>query len=147
MDDSESNDAGPNRAHSNSMGKTNVSRRVLVAEANDTIRASLVYTLQNSGHSVDQVSNRKGLLEAALCKPYDVIVANAKKSHGDGLSVTGTLRHLGISVPVVIVSTFPDWDVFARAQLLSSTCVVSMPLDGELLNDIVSNVSASLTSL
>ncbi len=122
-------------------------RRVLLAHSDALMRLVLTGALEPFGHQVDVVCTARELRQYAVQRPYDVIVTDVKLVDGDGIGVAATLRSCGVLCPVVVVSAHPDWDVFTRAQLVSSTLVLSTPVDPELLNDVVGSVSRAFANL
>ncbi|WP_244507266.1 response regulator transcription factor [Pseudomonas panipatensis] len=85
-------------------------RRVLTIEDDEIIGQEILTELQCHGLDVEWVRNgREGLLRAANGS-YDVITLDRMLPEFDGLAIVTTLRTLGITTPVLIISALSDVD-------------------------------------
>jgi signal transduction histidine kinase/CheY-like chemotaxis protein len=70
------------------------SRRILLAEDNDTNRLIVTRMLERMGHSVEARSGGRAALEAARANVYDVILMDMMMPEMDGIAVTRAIRSL-----------------------------------------------------
>ncbi len=83
------------------MQRSNVSRRLLVAEDNPVNQVVIRHQLRRLGHDVDVVENGRQALEALGRKRYDLILMDCQMPELDGYEATRCLRQDGNSLPVI----------------------------------------------
>ncbi len=83
------------------MQRSNVSRRLLVAEDNPVNQVVIRHQLRRLGHDVDVVENGRQALEALGRKRYDLILMDCQMPELDGYETTRCLRQEGNPLPVI----------------------------------------------
>ena len=111
--------------------------RVLVAEDDDALRALLVRALEAAG--LRPVELEDGLefqdyLElvnrrAAREHQPDAILTDVRMPGRSGLDVVRQARAVGLTCPVVVLTAFPDPEVYEAAAALGRTVVLGKPAD------------------
>jgi len=115
-----------------------VSRKVLVAEDNETSRYLISTMLQRFGHSVDAVENGAEALGAVNAKAYDIILMDMQMPVMDGPAATKEIRKLQSAkgrVPVIALTA----DVIAshRAEYFAAgvNAIIGKPINWTELAD------------
>ncbi|WP_445946327.1 response regulator transcription factor [Shewanella sp.] len=84
--------------------------RVLVIEDDIQVADYLSQGLMQSGHSVESCYDGKmGLIEAST-EPFDVIILDRMLPKLDGIAVVKSLRSMGVSTPVLMLSNLSEVD-------------------------------------
>ncbi len=83
------------------MQRSNMSRRLLVAEDNPVNQVVIQHQLRRLGHDVDVVENGRQALEALGRKRYDLILMDCEMPELDGYETTRCLRQEGNRLPVI----------------------------------------------
>ena len=118
---------------------------VLLAEDNDELRYMVADALQAHGFVVQTAADGAAaleLLERAMREEIpmpDVVVMDVRMPRYNGLDVLRALRLSRISVPVVLMTAFPDPDTLQTAASLGAACTLAKPLDD--IEDVVHAVS------
>lgn len=108
--------------------------RVVVAEDDPEMRGLLASALRGDGYTVVEVDSGLALIDAvriAHAKPesVDLLVSDIRMPGATGLEVAQTVRRLGWSIPVLLVTAFGDEETLNRAVAGGATMVISKPLD------------------
>jgi Amt family ammonium transporter len=69
-------------------------RRILLAEDNEVNQVVTREILRNAGFGCDVAATGREAIEAALARPYDLILMDCEMPEMDGLTATGRLRQL-----------------------------------------------------
>jgi two-component system OmpR family response regulator len=88
--------------------------RVLTIEDDAVTAREIVAELSNHGLEVDWVDNGREGLVKAVSGVYDVITLDRMLPELDGLAIVTTLRTIGVSTPVLMISALSDVDERVR---------------------------------
>lgn len=88
--------------------------RVLTIEDDAVTAREIVAELSNHGLDVDWVDNGREGLVKAVSGVYDVITLDRMLPELDGLAIVTTLRTIGVSTPVLMISALSDVDERVR---------------------------------
>lgn len=124
--------------------------RVLVAEDDPAMRELIAEVLRADGREVALVATGEEMLlrvrqQSVLNWPEDafsVIVTDHRMRNGNGLDVVETLRSVGYTTPILLISAFADERMRERADELD-TMVLSKPFPLAAIRSAV-NVLAAL---
>lgn len=118
--------------------------RVLLAEDDHQLRSLLSQSLGCAGFDVHAVLNG-GLLMQALtgallgdAPDYDVLVTDIRMPGWSGLAALNGLRCARCSIPVILLTAFPDREAMFLASELGATLLMK-PVDLEHLNQTVAS--------
>lgn len=130
------------------IGPTRV--RVLLAEDDHQLRSLLGQSLGCAGFDVHAVLNGSLLMQALTgallgdAPEYDVIVTDICMPGWSGLAALNGLRCARCSIPVILLTAFPDREAMFLARELGAT-LLTKPVDLDELNQAVaSSVAPSL---
>ena len=122
---------------------------VLLAEDNDELRELVATALCEEGFTVRAAADGESVLELLersareeVAAP-DAVVMDIRMPRYDGLDVLRAMRLSRWSVPVVLMTAFPDEQTLQRAAELGAACTLEKPLD---IDDLVRAVTI-VTSL
>lgn len=82
--------------------------RILVAEDDPKLRSHLKQALTQVGYAVDETGDGQEALWLGREYPYDAAVLDISMPGMDGVTVTRTLRHLGLTFPVLLATARGD---------------------------------------
>ncbi|WP_040262824.1 MULTISPECIES: response regulator transcription factor [Pseudomonas] len=88
--------------------------RVLTIEDDAVTAREIVAELSNHGLEVDWVDNGREGLVKAVSGAYDVITLDRMLPELDGLAIVTTMRTIGVSTPVLMISALSDVDERVR---------------------------------
>ncbi len=122
--------------------------RVLVADDDDEMRASVTATLQADGCSTVEARDGQELLDL-LCNALDeanlrpdVIVADVKMPGLSGLGVLAALQRTRWELPVVLITALTDESIHTVATRLGAVGILRKPFDPDDLTTAVRNATA-----
>lgn len=103
--------------------------RLIVAEDDPDIRALLVEILRGDGHEVEWEDSGAGLLSRLSRDPDPtLVVTDLRMPWLDGLEVLERAARMGLQVPGILCTGYPDHDVRQRARALHVP-VLPKPVD------------------
>jgi DNA-binding response OmpR family regulator len=102
-------------------------KRVLVADDDVTVRASLAEVLESDGYIVDQAHNGIEAVKRAIDHPPDLILLDLNMPHWDGWTAFSQLDRVTSLVPVIIITARPNQ--YERAVRLGVDAFMEKPLD------------------
>jgi DNA-binding NtrC family response regulator len=120
-------------------GRTTITRstRLLVADDDHALRASLADELASDGFEVVQVRNGEellALLGSAVIgevEPIDMLVTDNCMPGFTGLQVLGGIREAGWQLPVILMSAFCNPELRSEAARLDAVAVLEKPFDAD----------------
>src|ERR1700754_533626 len=88
--------------------------KVLTIEDDEIAAGEIVNELSRRGFSVRWIDNGKEGMVCALTDDYDVITLDRMLPGMDGLSILTTMRSIGVTTPVLVLSALGDVDERVR---------------------------------
>jgi len=124
-------------------------RRLLVGEANPTVRNHMLAVLRADGHEVVAIASGIDLLDtlAVSLHPelgsgrFDLVISDARMVGDREASVLRRFEKRAEVPPFVFTSVFRDKDLQAKANQFGALAVLDKPLD---LNELRETVNRSL---
>lgn len=125
---------------------TDTSPLVLVAEDEDELRTLIARSLGQHGLRVVELEDGLEMSDyIALARPTarhriplpSLVVTDVRMPGASGLEVVRAIRALGLDVPVVVLTAYPDDEVYEEALKLGDTQVFAKPFDLDELAVIV----------
>lgn len=89
--------------------------RILIAEDEDKIRATLKKNLEAECYAVDAAQDGAEGLALARLNDYDLIILDNVMPKMNGLEVCETLRMEGVAAPILLLSVQSETDIKVRA--------------------------------
>lgn len=119
--------------------------RVLVAEADDELRARIVQALIDDGYDVVEATNGAelaGVIEDSIVRrgreiPPDVIVTDVRMPGGTAMHGLALLRKYEWNIPVVLMTAHVTAELYEDALLLGADQVLEKPFELEELRTLV----------
>ena len=88
--------------------------RILTIEDDAVTAREIVAELSSHGLDVDWVANGREGLARAVSGDYDLITLDRMLPELDGLAIVTTLRTMGVSTPILMISALSDVDERVR---------------------------------
>ncbi|HEY3597848.1 MAG TPA: response regulator transcription factor [Paraburkholderia sp.] len=105
--------------------------RVLTIEDDEIAANEIVSELKRRGFSVDWIANGREGMTCALSDEYDVITLDRMLPGVDGLTILTTMRGIGITTPVLMLSALGDVDERVRGLRAGGDDYLTKPFDPE----------------
>jgi two-component system OmpR family response regulator len=105
--------------------------RVLTIEDDDIAANEIVNELTRRGYSVRRISDGRDGMTHALNDEYDLITLDRMLPGVDGLTILKTMRSIGITTPVLMVSALGDVDERVRGLRAGGDDYLTKPFDAE----------------
>jgi len=119
--------------------------RILLAEDDEEMRSLLTLTLARAGHAVvaledgDELADYVSLTEVCggpLLSP-DLILSDIRMPGRTGLEVLAQAQAVGLSCPVILLSSFADEETREEARRLGVCAFLDKPVDLDVLKATV----------
>ena len=104
------------------------SLRVVVAEDDDDMREVMCELIAGLGVEVDSASSGGELVKLLTDdRPIDLVVTDVRMPWMTGYSVALSARNSGLSIPIIIVTAFPDEVLKRQVEDLGSAVLLAKP--------------------
>lgn len=115
-----------------------INRKILIAEDELLIAKVLKMQFEKLGFQVENVTDGNDVLSVAERMKPDVIILDVfLKNHTSGLEAGQRIRGAGISTPIIFTTGNSYDNTFKLVENISSSVVLSKPVDFKHLLDIV----------
>src|SRR5919204_3788726 len=121
------------------MNRPMPTKRVLVVDDNEHV-AKIMGEFLSPAYNVELATNVDIALEAIRMKVPDLILLDIHMPGTDGLTMLGSLRQLGIRVPVIIMTGYDSPEAAAEAKRTGATSYLVKPVDLRQLDKVISKV-------
>jgi CheY-like chemotaxis protein len=112
--------------------------RVVIAEDDDDMRTVMCELISGLGVEVDAAASGGELIRLLTDdRPIDLIVTDVRMPWMTGYNVALSARNSGLSVPIIIVTAFPDEALAAQVERLGSAVLLAKPFRPEELLSLV----------
>jgi DNA-binding response OmpR family regulator len=116
-------------------------RTLLLVEDDTEMRRMLAAALRRDGHVVVEAANGDdaldwlgpGVLDGDVERVPDIVVSDVRLPYFTGLEILESLQISARRIPVILITGFPDHEIYTEAARLGADCVLEKPFDlGEL---------------
>jgi len=125
--------------------------RVLVVDDEENVRKLVRVSLTKAGYDVEEAENGEEAEKIIRAKDnplmVDVILCDIRMPKVNGIEVIAFFQKEFPSVPIVVITGFPDTEVAVNLLKQGVMDYVRKPIDGAKLLDIVSQAMAKRASL
>ena len=123
--------------------------RILLVEDDEALRYvyARMHAWQENGFCLAaQAANGKQALEQLDKERFDLIVTDIRMPFIDGLELLRELRRRGIQTPVILVSSYGEFEYAREGLVLGAFDYIVKPFREEQLNAVLSRVAQSLSA-
>ena len=125
--------------------------RVLVVDDEENVRKLVRVSLTKAGYDVEEAENGEEAEKIIRAKDnplmVDVILCDIRMPKVNGIEAIAFFKKEFPSVPIVVITGFPDTEVAVNLLKQGVMDYVPKPIDGDKLLDIVSKAMAKRGSL
>jgi two-component system response regulator FixJ len=104
---------------------------IYVVDDDAGVLGSLRFLLETDGFEVKTFRSGMALLNAAGPDGIDCLVIDYKMPDINGIDLVGRLRDHRVAAPVILITGYPDENIFARAAAAGVEHVLQKPLLGD----------------
>jgi FixJ family two-component response regulator len=104
---------------------------IYVVDDDAGVLGSLRFLLETDGFEVKTFRSGMALLKAAAPDGIDCLVIDYKMPDINGIDLVGRLREHHVAAPVILITGYPDENIFARAAAAGVEHVLQKPLLGD----------------
>jgi CheY-like chemotaxis protein len=105
------------------------SRKILLIEDDALFRRSMTMFIKSMGYEVVAAGSGEEGLQFLAREAIDLMVADYQLPGISGIDVVRAMRHLGIDIPVVLVSAFLDEQAAAEARAEQVNAILTKSLE------------------
>ena len=114
---------------------------LLLVEDDAEMRRMVAAALRRDGHVVVEAANGDdaldwlgpGVLDGDVERVPDLVVSDVRLPYFTGLEILESLQIAARRIPTILITGFPDREIYAQAKQLGAECVLEKPFDlGEL---------------
>src|SRR3984893_13086510 len=118
--------------------KQGVSRRVLLVDDDEAVRAMMAATLERKGFDVVPACNVPEALKLITTEPFDVLITDLHMPNpSDGFAVITAMRHTQPDALTLLVSGYPDVKSAMDAILLEADDIIVKPFEAGKFAELV----------
>lgn len=105
--------------------------RILVADAQDSVRQGVARALQAAGHEVEEAGSGPQAVELLHLRQYEVILADLTVGGGDGLNILRTAKELQPTASIILMTRFGTVQAAVEAMQIGAFDFVQKPFEVE----------------
>jgi len=113
------------------------SQTIYIVDDDESVRVALTRLFRSSGRTAIALSSVEELLRCNGLKSACCIVADLRLAGADGFAIPGELRHIGINLPVIIVTAHDTEKVREQARRAGVVAFFHKPVDDRALLDAI----------
>lgn len=102
-------------------------KRILVADDDNMVRAALAAVLESEGYAVDEAGDGINAVKCAINHPPDLVLLDLNMPHMDGWTAFSRIDHFRPLVPVIVITARPHQ--YDQAVSLGVDAFMEKPLD------------------
>ncbi|PYM22887.1 MAG: hypothetical protein DMD80_27325 [Candidatus Rokuibacteriota bacterium] len=121
-------------------------KRVLVVDDNQVIQDILKQFLER-GYTVEVVGNASMALASVVKKTPDAILLDVRMPGVDGLSLLKSLRDMGVSTPIFVMTGYDSTQVAVEALENGATGYLPKPFDLVQLDRLIAHALGESSSV
>ncbi len=114
--------------------------RILIVDDDVEFTTALSKTLKGEGHNTMAAFNTPEALEILKKEKFDLVFADLSMPGANGIALLEEIKKDNPSLPVVIITAFGDWDVYAEAIAKGVHSFVNKPVKKEEILQIIKSV-------
>ena len=115
--------------HNNSIGAEAKAAKILVVDDDETICTLFKDSLEDVGHKVTMANESSKGLELAREQDFNLVFLDLKMPVMDGVELFRQIREAKPSLPVTIITGYPDSDLMMSALAHGPLGVISKPFN------------------
>jgi FixJ family two-component response regulator len=113
---------------------------IAIIDDDASIRAGVSSLLRSAGYKVELYESSEQFLEHSMTPALAVVVTDIQMSGMSGLELQDVLRSAQPSLPVLIMTAFPEPSLRSRAMANGAVCFLSKPFNAEELLGCIERV-------
>lgn len=117
--------------------------RVLVVDDDNDLRRAIREVFLMRGFAVNTARDGSAAVKLAHRERYDVVVSDIRLPGMDGIEVTRQLKRLRDAPRVVLLTAYPEWNVYDLAREAGAEHVINKPVGMGRLVSLVEEFAAS----
>jgi two-component system, OmpR family, response regulator MprA len=118
-------------------------RRILVAEDDPAMLSAISRALRRLGYGVVQAESGAELVDQLADEgPFDLIVTDVSMPWMDGLKAVRSMRTVGLSTPVIVVTALSDEDLNTQVRALGPAILLRKPFEFHELEAAIASLQA-----
>jgi FixJ family two-component response regulator len=102
---------------------------ISIVDDDDLFRAAIEKLVESLGFIVHTFSSAESYLQSSCVATTDCLIADVQMPNMSGLELQEHLSHLGLDIPIIFVTAYPDDIVRSRAMNAGAVCVLHKPVD------------------
>lgn len=111
--------------------------RILIVDDDAGFTTALSKILKGEGHSTSEAGNAPEAVELLKKEKFDMVFADLSMPGASGIALLEDIKKDSPSLPVVIITAFGDWDVYAEAVAKGAHSFVNKPVKKEEILQII----------
>lgn len=109
------------------MASPRTKSRICVVDDDLDVLSSLRFLLETEGFDVQTFKSGTAMLDAAATEQFDCYILDFKMPNMTGIAVATGLRERNVSVPIILITGYPDENIEAKAAVAGIDLVLLKP--------------------
>ena len=102
---------------------------ISIVDDDDLFRTALEKLVKSLGLATRTFSSAELYLQSSLLKTTHCLIADIQMPNMSGLELQEHLSHLGLDIPIIFITAYPDDTVRTRAMNAGAVCFLHKPAD------------------
>jgi len=101
--------------------------RICVVDDDLDVLSSLRFLLETEGFDVRTFQSGAAMLDAEATERFDCFILDFKMPNMSGIAIANSLRYRKVSVPIILITGYPDENIQAKAAVAGIDLVLLKP--------------------
>lgn len=114
--------------------------RILIVDDDVEFTTALSKILKGAGYEVETAISGTDGLELLKKSKFNMVFADLSMPGMDGLAFLENAKKEDLTLPIVIITAFGEWDAYAEATAKGATLFISKPVKKEEILEVVKDI-------
>jgi FixJ family two-component response regulator len=106
---------------------------IAIVDDDSIVRGAIETLVKSHGFLACSFSSAKAFLEYPLGAETSCLISDVQMPDIDGVELQNRLADLGLNIPTIFITAYPNEEVHTRALSLGAVCFLHKPFDAQSL--------------
>ncbi|MCB8883188.1 response regulator [Acidisoma cellulosilytica] len=104
---------------------------ISIVDDDEDVRSATRSLMRSHGFTAHAFASAEAFLNSPLLHETTCLITDVQMPDIGGFELQAILLNLGITIPVIFITAFPETSVLRRAEAVGALAIYAKPFDGE----------------